>query len=625
MMAAVSALMLTACADVESDLIQSQSDQQESAIEESAVTFDSYLTNSTNVTRAGKVGPMNNDALRAADGAFGVYGYYPMEGSGQYDEIINSGSFAPYFMVNQKVAYDQVNNVWTYSPLKYWPSTQKDSQSPAATANYGGERYVSFFAYAPYVEQASNTKGIVAVTDAKGQFMIYGKDAEGNVTETPSTPREAVVNYEADFNDLDNNVDLLWGVAPLGGLSYQAADGSYVVVDEGMPLIDLKKPAVNTNIKFQFQHALSRFRIQAVASLDQVSEGGVLDENTKIVINNVYVGGRFGSRGYMYLNNQRPNQANWFNINGTNLKDCTNDTPQSGFNLYSPAEGVDNVAKHLKVQWNGDVEYPGPSTKASWMPQTIVGVTTTPQDVMAPSKTRFTSITAAANKLAYSESTPYYTDAAGSSLASATLASGTYYTFDDQGAYTEVTASATYKYPAVITHFTGAFTEVTASNVEDYATYTAYAYNSTEKTYTPKTTVPAAGDYVITTAMKKATPYYVAGTYYRPEANYVYFIPSSNIPNLATGLTAEAKKNLRKLNVLVDYYVVTRDRNLAQGVEIVHHYVNKEIELPEIPTNGKTYTLNLILGLTSVGMSASVADWKNASEQDIYLPQNLGE
>ena len=125
--------------------------------------------------------------------------------------------------------------------------------------------------------------------------------------------------------------------------------------------------------------------------------------------------------------------------------------------------------------------------------------------------------------------------------------------------------------------------------------------------------------------MKKATPYYAAGTYYRPEANYVYFIPSSNIPNLATGLTAEAKKNLRKLYVLVDYYVVTRDRNLAQGVEIVHHYVNKEIELPEIPTNGKTYTLNLILGLTSVGMSASVADWKNASEQDIYLPQNLGE
>ena len=45
-------------------------------------------------------------------------------------------------MHNQMVKFDGTNNVWTYSPVKYWPNRQNDK--------------ISFFAYAPYESDWQN-------------------------------------------------------------------------------------------------------------------------------------------------------------------------------------------------------------------------------------------------------------------------------------------------------------------------------------------------------------------------------------------------------------------------------------------------------------------------------------
>lgn len=58
----------------------------------------------------------------------------------------------PSFMHNQMVKFDGTNNVWTYSPVKYWPNRQNDK--------------ISFFAYAPYESDWQNGSKSGVITSA---------------------------------------------------------------------------------------------------------------------------------------------------------------------------------------------------------------------------------------------------------------------------------------------------------------------------------------------------------------------------------------------------------------------------------------------------------------------------
>lgn len=64
----------------------------------------------------------------------GVFAYFT---NGEF----NNGSSTPNFMYNQQVER-QTDGSWTYSPVKYWPGNTTDK--------------ISFFAYAPYVDEAAS-------------------------------------------------------------------------------------------------------------------------------------------------------------------------------------------------------------------------------------------------------------------------------------------------------------------------------------------------------------------------------------------------------------------------------------------------------------------------------------
>lgn len=81
------------------------------------------------------------------------------------------------------------------------------------------------------------------------------------------------------------------------------------------------------------------------------------------------------------------------------------------------------------------------------------------------------------------------------------------------------------------------------------------------------------------------------------------------------------------INVAIDYDVITQDANLASNgtdtVSKVNNVITKTISAINFK-NGKAYTLNLVLGMTSVEVSATVSPWSNASDLDpVNLPINV--
>lgn len=129
----------------------------------------------------------NTESLKALSQGFGVLGY--LTDTETWDKATGGKALSafppPDYMYNQQVRWakqydtgtkDKDGNPiygydWVYSPLKYWPNSDSN-----ATA-----RYISFFAYAPFVEQAAmGTTGITAMTngDDHRPYLVYQLDTE---------------------------------------------------------------------------------------------------------------------------------------------------------------------------------------------------------------------------------------------------------------------------------------------------------------------------------------------------------------------------------------------------------------------------------------------------------------
>jgi hypothetical protein len=657
--AAASALMLTACSS-ENDVVQNAPQTQETTAQ--AVDFDIYTPAATDVTRAGLSGTMTTGRLQFSEaygGGFGVYAYQVQDAlndatATKYEDWMSRATPAqlPNFMVNEKLLWNTVNQGWYYNPLKYWPNeTNNDSQNTnASMESITGNKHLdrlTFFAYAPYVATAKNNKpGISYVTSNTGVLNTKA-DGTGTAHASVTSVLEPSIAYQAAVDDPNKAVDLLWGVAPAGGLTYTAVNGLTVKVDEGMPLIDMTKPDVNTNMKFLFQHALARIGVKAVAAIDQIGAGGKLDPNTKITIEKITLKGYFGETGILNLDNTIANVANWRYINDVDLSSkaaatdvATTTLPQRTLTLAAdhttPADGT--IATHL--QW---VDADGTYSPTAPDAQTDrVGVTTVKQDVIQPS-TNFhcvSSIVATAEKpLYYSESTPYYTtwtrDAGVSGLATTQqLSDRTYFTYGEDGSWTKVKVTSgspaiTYQYPADIKHYvatvedgaTSVFTIInTAALAEKYAAYTAYIKSGDK--FIPVADVPENGKdhYVLTATMAKVQPTYAPTTYYKRDANYFMVVPTNNVANICTALTPAEQEKLRTVRVMIEYYITTEDGKLNADRAQSKNVIEKDVVFPSL-ANGKSYNLNLVLGLTSVKMEAEVDDWKVINVQG-DLPQN---
>lgn len=101
----------------------------------------------------------------------------------------------------------------------------------------------------------------------------------------------------------------------------------------------------------------------------------------------------------------------------------------------------------------------------------------------------------------------------------------------------------------------------------------------------------------------------------KDDKTYFMFIPG----------TATTEKPLQ---VKITYYTTTDDANLVGGYTRVENVITKKISAADPGLKfeaGKAYTLNLVLGMTSVKVTATVADWTDGSSTQVDLPINVTE
>ena len=75
--------------------------------------------------------------------------------------------------------------------------------------------------------------------------------------------------------------------------------------------------------------------------------------------------------------------------------------------------------------------------------------------------------------------------------------------------------------------------------------------------------------------------------------------------------------------VEIVYYVCTEDANLADGVSVVENKISKSFASAVTLEQGKQYNLNILLGLTSIDLDATVADWTVQGTTNVDLPKNV--
>ena len=636
----LAALLMTACTS-DKDVLQSTTEPTPSqAVAQQAVTFDTYLAGATAITRAGDPGVMTTEKLKTANKGFGVFAFYRDKSDGEVD--YGAGGYYPNFMYNEHVSWD---NGWTYSPLKYWPNaTEKDSQTPPAESQYdtGSEppttesnlAKLSFFAYAPYVSTGAggtlSTDGDDS-EDANNGYWIKDTETSGIIAIHKNTPSNPKVKWAYSANP-DFNVDLLWGVAP-AGMAYQSVNPDiYINVPVGMPLKDLVKPDKDQKVKFLFQHALSRIGLSVVSAIDQIAPGddaGTFskDPTTKVLIEEVSIWGDFGVKGVLNLNNSEANKANWNNV--------TKSGSSSASPLYTFDNGTDDedlsdddnsfIADGLRYKTSKIAAVQSAATKEAALTNFGAldeGVLASEKVLLQPGPDEGRKVASETPAFVYGK--PYYTkDASGAYvMATTTTNNENLYTMEGDGdSFTQLKAIAdgtslivdgTWTQKLYTAFIVKLFKTTPLDDGDIYYKLTSGEYGSAGATYEKYVKV---GDgtvdfdyYLISSVADAVIPAYTIGTYYEGVLpRYIMVIPS----------TPETPTNV---GVRIKYHVVTYDEKLDGYISDVTNTITKETAIQL--ENGKSYNLKLILGLTSVKLDATVADWQVADETDIWLPKN---
>ena len=78
-----------------------------------------------------------------------------------------------------------------------------------------------------------------------------------------------------------------------------------------------------------------------------------------------------------------------------------------------------------------------------------------------------------------------------------------------------------------------------------------------------------------------------------------------------------------QFTIAITYIVRTEDTNLAAGYSETTQTITKTVNFTSAVELNKQYTLNLILGLTSIKVEATVSEWTDGSATEISLPVNV--
>jgi len=235
--------------------------------------------------------------LKAGTG-FGVLASYT--GVYRYGET----SVLSNFMHNQQVEWEDAASVWTYSPVKYWPGGEGENGEVS--------HYVSFFAYAPYSDAVgTNPVGycISGFSDAREQGDPW-------------------LTYRL-HPDISKQVDLLYAKQ-----------------------IDMKRPTVDVNIEFAFEHALAcvgdvvtiAVDDELVSTLHSMVTGSVA--SVEVIITDVSITYTLAEKGRLVLWN-RDGVANWQavlseSLTTTRVPTITATLPKTIYSYNGSAETVDD-------------------------------------------------------------------------------------------------------------------------------------------------------------------------------------------------------------------------------------------------------------------------------------------
>ncbi len=599
-LAAVSAMMLTACSS-ENDVVQPTTAQPTNpvAVQQQAVAFDTYLAGSTASTRSGEKGVMTTQKLKTATAGFGVFTFYSDNGN------YNNTTAKPDFMYNQKVTW---NSGWTYSPLKYWPNeTTADMYNETGHATSTATDKLSFFAYAPYVDP-NISGGLVT----PGITALSGNNVAGDPT----------VSWTYSQSP-DNNVDLLWGVAP-AGFSYTNVSGATTSVPVGMPLLNLVKPDKDQKVKFLFQHALSRIGLSVVSAIDQIAAGDdagkYTTDETRVLIEEVKIWGNFGQSGVLNLNNTEANVANWIEANVT--RTATDETTPS-FTINASNGPLAPSLRYVGTQISAITGTVGDASDgdASKFADLNTGVLPSEQPLLAGAIDENKAVSGTpgtAPTFAFGKSY-YIADGTNCVIATANTANNVkVYRKDASGNYTLVynapgtgTGYAVDGTETNLVMLTGDDTAINAGTTPISSAADYWTLNTTTNVFEKHHGTISTGNYYTLAEASFSATYANVKYYSAPLPRYYMVVPSA-LP--------ASEGNKTEVNVKITYHVVTKDAKLTDKISDISNAITKQTKIQL--ENGKSYNLKLILGLTSVKLDATVADWLVADETEINLPQN---
>ena len=254
-------------------------------VDPTAVGFNVYVNRGLQ-TKAGWEGVLTLAELKDEANGFGVFAYY---GNGAlYNETM-----MPDFMYDQQVCFTD-NNVWEYSPIKYWPNEFGEAASSEAADR------LTFFAYAPFADVTPST-GVVTDGSTTGIIGMSRNISKG----------DPVVMYSSSLKP-GNGVDLCWGVAAEAFTSSVDGNNSNNVA-AGYPFLNVIKPKTGDHLKFEFNHALAQLNVQIDADINNEVAG---DSYTKIYVRSVTFNG-FSMRGSLNLNSNKTEGPIWYDISGT--------------------------------------------------------------------------------------------------------------------------------------------------------------------------------------------------------------------------------------------------------------------------------------------------------------------
>lgn len=275
---AAAAALLTACSSEELAGV----DTAQQNADGNAINFSVYTPRT--VTRAGAPKVITTDGASSTtslkDVGFGIMAYYTD------DEVYNSENAKPDFMYNTKVTNS--GSGWVYNPVMYWPNEFTD-------ANSYTKDYVSFFAYAPYIDVTNETgiPTIEPITDyntfAASLKIKYIKTLEKDVTDMATYGKYKGKTYTDDdpgktnfVNDVNAEFTQTFDLA-------HYSDAVTFIAGKNLKYIDVEEKTVG-NVADYIEYTGLADATAAQAALDEINKEQFQGKNITALNNNSKAG-----------------------------------------------------------------------------------------------------------------------------------------------------------------------------------------------------------------------------------------------------------------------------------------------------------------------------------------------